>query len=226
MTSAELSVLKNALLIVGLEEVKAYKNLPDEEFEFSNEFEQKIKEINKKRKSLLYRATKTVPRRVALVLAAVIMTFCLMMTISAIRIPVINFFVNVYEEFIGIFFDEEEEDFNIPTTIEQVHLPTYMVNGYIQTDSQKFRDIVETYWENDSNLIILYQEIMEEEFKMNFDNNHIGYEKIFINNKIVYYILEKGEYMLLWNDGSYVYTLILPENIPLIEIEKIIGSIQ
>lgn len=226
MTSAELSVLKNALLIVGLEEVKAYKNLPDEEFEFSNEFEQKIKEINKKRKSLLYRATKTVPRRVALVLAAVIMTFCLMMTISAIRIPVINFFVNVYEEFIGIFFDEEEEDFNIPTTIEQVHLPTYMVNGYIQTDSQKFRDIAETYWANDSNLIILYQEIMEEEFKMNFDNNHIGYEKIFINNKIVYYILDKGEYMLLWNDGSYVYTLILPENIPLIEIEKIIGSMQ
>ena len=214
------------MLIVGLEEVKAYKNLPDEEFEFSNEFEQKIKEINKKRKSLLYRATKTVPRRVALVFAAVIMTFCLMMTISAIRIPVINFFINVYEEFIGIFFDEEEEDFNIPTTIEQVHLPTYMVNGYIQTDSQKFRDIAETYWENNTNLIILYQEIMEEEFKMNFDNNHTGYEKISVNNKIVYYILDKGEYMLLWNDGSYVYTLILPENIPLIEIEKIIGSIQ
>lgn len=226
MTSAELSVLKNALLIVGLEEVNAYKNLPDEVFEFSNEFEQKIKEINKKRKSLLYRTTKTVPRRVALVSAAVIMTFCLMMTISAIRIPVINFFVNLYEDFIGISFDEEEEDFNIPTTIEQVHLPTYMVDGYKQTDSQKFRDVVETYWENDSYLIILYQEIMEEEFKMNFDNNHEGYEKISVNNKIVYYILNKGEYMLLWNDGSYVYTLILPESIPLVEIEKIIGSMQ
>ena len=142
MTKAELSVLKNALLIVGLEEVQAYKNLPDEEFEFSNEFEQKIKEINKKRKSLLHRATKTIPRRVALVAAAIIITFCLMMTISAIRIPVVNFFVNVYEEFIGLFFEEEEEDFNIPTTIEQIYLPTYMANGYIMLNT------ADSSWQN------------------------------------------------------------------------------
>lgn len=226
MTNTELATFKKALLIVGLEEVNKYKGLPDEEFTFSEQFEENIKEINKKRKSIIYKATKTVPRRITLIFVAAIVTFCLMMTISAIRIPVVNFFVNIYEEFIGILFDEEEEDFNIPTTIEQVHLPTYMVNGYIQTDSQKYRDIAETYWENDSNLIILYQEIMEEEFKMNFDNNHTGYEKISVNNKTVYYILDKGEYMLLWNDGSYVYTLILPESIPLIEIEKIIGSME
>lgn len=226
MTSAELSVLKNALLIVGLEEVKAYKNLPDEEFEFSNEFEQKIKEINKKRKSLLYRATKTVPRRVALVLAAVIMTFCLMMTISAIRIPVINFFVNVYEEFIGIFFDEEEEDFNIPTTIEQVHLPTYMVNGYIQTDSQKFRDIAETYWDSSDGSIILYQEIIEEEFKINFDNEHSGYNNLSVGGITIYYSLSNGEYVCIWIDKGYLFSLILPESITITEIEKIVASIE
>ena len=179
MTNTELATLKKALLIVGLEEVNKYKSIPDEEFEFSNEFEQKIKEINKKRKSLLYKATKTVPRRVALVFAAVIMTFCLMMTISAIRIPVVNFFVNVYEEFIGLFFEEEDNTY-IPESIEKVYQPSYMIEGYDKVDFQQFEDIVETYWESETGLIMLYQELIEEEYKINFDNEHIGLNKFSI----------------------------------------------
>ena len=226
MTSVELSVLKNALLIVGLEEVKAYKNLPDEEFEFSNEFELKIKEINKKRKSLLFRATKTVPRRIALVLAAVIMTFCLMMTISAIRIPVVNFFVNIYDEFINIFFEKEEKNNYIPTTIEQIYLPEYIPDGYNKIETQKHHSISETYWENEFDLMILYQEIIEDDFLVFIDNKNIEYNQFVINNYSVYYSLNKGEYMFLWTNDYYIFTLILPENTPLEEAQKIINSMD
>lgn len=225
MTSVELSVLKNALLIVGLEEVKAYKNLPDEEFEFSSEFEQKIKEINKKRKSLLFRATKTVPRRIALVLVAVIMTFCLMMTISAIRIPVVNFFVNIYEEFIGIFF-EEEENVYIPETIEKVHEPSYMIDGYQKIDVVQFRDYAETYWEKDTNLILLYQETIEEELKTYIDSKDIDYLQLISNNKTIYYWTKKGECVFMWTNDYYIFTLVLPENTPLEEAQKIINSMD
>ena len=243
MTNVELTTLKKALLIIGLEEVNKYKNSTDEDVAFSNEFEEAISNINKKRKSIIHRATKTVPRRIAFVFIAAVITFCLLMSISAIRRPVLNFFVNIYDNFIEVVFDEDEtavssetnesnqtveDDYEVyvPEVIEKVYLPSYMIEGYSLVDFLQFEDIAETYWDDGYNLIILYQEIMEEEFRINLDNIGSGYTKATIDNKIIYYIINKGEYMLLWTDGSYMYTLILPEDIPMTEIEKIITSME
>lgn len=225
MTNTELATLKKALLIVGLEEVNKYKDLPDEEISFSEEFEKSIKEINQKRKSIIYKATKTVPRRIALVFVAAIVTFCLMMTISAIRIPVVNFFVNIYEEFIGLFFEEEDNAY-VPKSIEKVYQPSYMIDGYVKVDFQQFEDIAETYWESETGLIMLYQEIIEEEYKINFDNEHVGYNNFSIESLTIYYSLSNGEYVCIWIDKGYLYTFILPESTPMTEIEKIISSME
>ena len=58
MTKVEIDILKKALFIIGRDEVEAYKALPDEEVVFSKEFEDKVHTINKRRKSLFYKATK------------------------------------------------------------------------------------------------------------------------------------------------------------------------
>ena len=138
MTKIETDILKKALFIIGREEVLAYKALPDEEFIFSKEFEKKAYAINKRRKSLFYRATKTVPRKIAVILIAAVITVSLMMSVSAIRIPVLNFITNIYDTYISIYFVENEEDLNIPTNIEHVYLPTYIVDGYTQINSKNY----------------------------------------------------------------------------------------
>ena len=65
MTKVEIDILKKALFIIGREEVETYKALPDDKVIFSKEFEKKAYAINKRRKSLFYRTTKTVPRKIA-----------------------------------------------------------------------------------------------------------------------------------------------------------------
>jgi hypothetical protein len=72
MTKAEIDILKNALLLLGRKEVEEYKALPQEDFVFSKEFEEKVVAINKRRKSFFYQATKTTPRKIAIVFVAAI----------------------------------------------------------------------------------------------------------------------------------------------------------
>lgn len=226
MTNYEIDILKKALLKVEQKELRYFKNLPSENVELSAEFENNIHKLAKKRKTFIWQATKTVPRRIAVVFIAAIITFCMMMSISAIRVPVINFFVNIYEEFISIFV-EEEEGAHVPDSIETIALPTYMIDDYILDDSQNYGRDAETYWVNSyGDVIILYQEILEGEMQATIDNENIDYQKETLNNVTIYYTINKGEYLLIWSNGGYLFTLMCLEDIPFNEIKMLISSIN
>lgn len=226
MTNYEIDILKKALLEVEQKELRYFKNLPSEKLELSAEFEDNIHKLAKKRKTFVWQATKTVPRRIAVVFIAAIITFCMMMSISAIRVPVINFFVNIYEEFISIFV-EEEEGARVPDSIETIALPTYMIDDYILDDSQNYGRDAETYWVNSyGDVIILYQEILEGELQVTIDNENIDYQEETLNNIIIYYTINKGEYQLIWSNGGYLFTLMCLEDIPFNEIKMLISSIN
>lgn len=226
MTKVEIDILKKALFIIGREEVEAYKALPDENIVFSQEFEENVQKINKKRKSLFYRATKTVPRKIAIVLVAALVTFTMMMSVSAIRIPVLRFITNIYDTYISIYFVEDEEAPIIPTSIEYMYLPTSIPEGYIQIDSQNYGNNATSTWMKNSELIILIQDILQEEFKAFINNENVGYQVLSVNNNNIYYYLKDGYYFIIWTDNSYLFSLTCPDNIPLSEIEKIIDSME
>lgn len=226
MTKIETDILKKALFIIGREEVLAYKALPDEEFIFSKEFEKKAYAINKRRKSLFYRATKTVPRKIAVILIAAVITVSLMMSVSAIRIPVLNFITNIYDTYISIYFVENEEDLNIPTNIEHVYLPTYIVDGYTQINSKNYGQYTKTLWAKENDLIILMQDILQEETKVTLNNEGVNYQILSVDNNTIYYYIDKEICSLFWTNNGYLFTMTCPDNIPLSEIEKIIGSME
>lgn len=226
MTKIETDILKKALFIIGREEVLAYKALPDEDVIFSKEFEEKVHAINKKRKSLFYRATKTVPRKIAVILIAAVITFTMMMSVSAIRIPVLNFLANIYDTYISIYFVENEEDLDIPTSIEHMYLPTSIPEGYIQTYSQNYENNAISIWTKDSETIILTQDIIQEETKVTLNNEEANYQILSVDNNTIYYYIDKEICSLFWINNGYLFTMTCPDNIPLSEIEKIISSME
>ena len=227
MTKAEIDILKNALFIAGCEEVKAYKALPDEKIVFSESFEKNIQKLAKKRKSLAWQAIKTVPRRIAVVFIAAIITFSLMMSISAIRTPVVNFFVNVYDEFISIFIDDKDEKHSPPDHIETIILPSYMADGYTLDESQNYGRDAETYWTNDDgNIFVLYQEILENKFQLVIDNKGLNYQEELSGDITIYYAVKYGEYQVIWSDGDYLFTIICSDTISFNEIKNIINSMK
>ncbi len=222
MTKTEIDILKSALFITGCEEVKAYKTLPDEKIIFSEAFEKSIQKLAKKRKSITWQATKTVPRRIAVVFIAAIITFCLMMSISAIRTPVINFFVNVYESFVGLFFDVEEPE---TENIKDFYSPSYIPDGYYEFAHTQTETHTETVWKNGTGRIILMQDVLNQNREF-MDNEDSNYSKLQIDEKTVYYILKNGQYYLMWIDNNYLFIINCSEEIGLNEIEKIIRSME
>lgn len=222
MTKTEIDILKNALFITGREEVKAYKALPDEKIVFSEAFEKSIQKLSKKRKSLAWQATKTVPRRIAVVFIAAIITFCLMMSISAIRTPVVNFFVNVYESLSDLFFKAEEP---IAANIEDFYSPSYLPDGYSEFANTQSKIRIVTVWKSETGRIILTQDVLNENHKF-IDTEDSNYSELQIDEKTVYYILKNGQYSLVWIDNNYLFEIDCPEEIGLNEIEKIIRSME
>lgn len=225
MTNYEIDILKKALLKVERKELCYFKNLPDENVEFSEEFEYSMQKLAKKRKTFVWQATKTIPRRIAVVFIAAIITFCLMMSVSAIRTPVIKFFVNIYEEFISIFVEEDEE-FDTPDSIEATYLPSYMINGFSQISSSNNSKYAKSVWMDDnSNIIILTQDILEDDYQTQLDNETIGYENAGFNNFEVKYTARNGQYFFVWTNDLYMFKIICPTSIELNEIEKLVDSL-
>lgn len=226
MTNYEINILKKALLKVEQKELHRFKNLQNENVEISEEFENNIYKLARKRKTFIWQATKTVPRKIAVVFIAAIITFCMMMSISAIRIPVINFFVNVYEEFISIFVDEEE-GYIKPQTIVSVSLPSYTIEGYYLEDSQNYGQDAESIWFNENGeVIILSQHILENEFQSFIDNKNLNFQTENANGLTLYFVVKNQYYQIFWTKNGYLFSLNCSETIPFAKIKEMISSIS
>lgn len=225
MTNYEINILKSALLKVERKELNRFKSLPNENIELSEEFEKEIQKLAKKRKMLIWQATKTVPRRIAVVFAAVIITLCMMMSISAIRVPIINFFVNVYEEFISIFV-EEDETIETPDSIEVIYQPSYIMDGYFEISSNKFETYVETIWmDSNGNVLIYTQDVLEDDYQTQIDNREVDYVDANFANDTVKYFSKNGQYFFVWTNQYYLFEFVCPSNVQLNEIENFINSL-
>lgn len=226
MTNYEIDILKRALLKIEQKEVMRFKNLPCQNTELSKEFENNIHKLAKKRKNLIWQATKTVPRRIAFVFIAAIITFCMMMSISAIRLPVVNFFVNIYEEFISVFI-EEDEDVEIPNTIEEIYHPSYMIDNYTLLSNTANDNYVENIWmDTSNNIMILTQDILKTDYQVHLDNQGVNYQPANFTNTNVHFMSKNGQYIFIWTNEYYLFELICSTQTELDEIEKLIDSLS
>ena len=225
MTAAEIDILKKALFILGREEVSAYNALPDEEVIFSKEFEDKIQKIAKKRKSFTYRITKTVPRRIAVSFIAAIITCIMMMSISAIRKPITKFFMNIYEDHIDISIEDDGNE-DIPENIEELYLPSYMIDGYTKIDYANSGTFATTAWMNDNSMIMLQQTLLKIGLKIHLDNEGIEYKKIIIKDAVIYYFYKEQTLATMWTNGIYMFTMTFPKDTPLDEALNVIRSLK
>ena len=122
-------LLKEALLEEELAEMAVIDALPDEKVVFSEKYKIEIQKLLNKHKKYTRNANRFIPKRLVGVLAAILITLTLIMSISSIREPVVKFIVNTYESFISIFV-EEDEGAKPPETIEKVYLPSCEIDEF------------------------------------------------------------------------------------------------
>lgn len=227
MTKNQIKLLKEALLEEDIREMAIIDALPDEEIVFSEKYKKEMQKLLNKHKKYTRNANRFIPKRLAGVLAAILITLTLMMSISAIREPVVKFIVNVYESFISIFV-EEDEGYVSPETIENVILPAYITDGYISNGTVKQLKLSTTTWKNSENKFIqLKQCIIEDNFLTFLDNQNLTYSPLISKLNIDLYYADKNGYLnITWTDNVYIYNLLCPNTIEITEIEKIIESME
>lgn len=220
MTNSQIEVLKIALLNVEREELKLLDSLPNESYEFSDQH-------NARMKKLVYKYDnfkKAMTKKLSVILVAAILAIALIMSISAIRIPVVNFFVEIYESFISIFVDKDD---NGAEKIQEIYMPQYIPKQYKQSNSFSDDYSIQTTWKNE----VDNSEIHISQMVLNVSQSFIDFEKAdyteyTINDQKIYYMIKNNFIMVVWCDEQNLFTLSCPETIGLEEIEKIICSME
>ena len=91
MTNNQIALIKEALLEEDLREMAIIDALPDEEFVFSEKYKKEMQKLLIKHKKYTHTANRFIPKRLVGVLVAILITLTLMMSISAIREPVVKY---------------------------------------------------------------------------------------------------------------------------------------
>ena len=226
MTNNQIALIKEALLEEDLREMAIIDALPDEEFVFSEKYKKEMQKLLIKHKKYTHTANRFIPKRLVGVLVAILITLTLMMSISAIREPVVKFIVNVYENFVSIFV-EEDEVIPPPETIEKVYMPSYQIKNIELQSTKNYKKLVISTWKNDNNEFInLEQTILKKSYQAFLDDESMNYIMINLNSQETYYTEKNNNYCFIWSNGEYMFKMIFPNTLEFSEIEKFIESME
>ena len=237
MRSISNVLLKECLLESTLTEIRAIEAMDYSEIKANDNFRKRIQhtiDTNERIKN-----KKCTPKKIVLIfIAAILVSFSIMLTVSAnLRQAIADFFVSVYETFTEFFIVEENMlDTNTqntettekphPTIIETEYKPTYIdENGYIQIDRIDNANRVFTVWTNETVIIDMTQNTIDNT-EMTLDTEDASHQVKYIGSQKVYFVLKNNIYFVQWIAHGYSFSLSCDEILGWNEVEKIIVSIE
>ena len=221
MTDKLLAIVREALMEADLREMAIIDALPDEEITFSEKYKNAITKLINNTK----RHARSFSKKAMVILVAVLTSLILMMSVSAIREPIVNFFVEIYNNYINVTVDNKDDQ---ELTIEAPVYPSYMTEGYTLDYINNLESLVVTIWKNGNNKEIeLMQKVNSNGSNIHINNPEGGYKSIVLQSDLkLYYYINNGYYRFFWMDDTYFYCFLCPDTIALSEIEKIIDSME
>lgn len=204
---------KNKLLEAMRVSEKSYCDqfVPAEgEIRYSEEYLRDMERILKQSRKPLHRYFNTIGKRIAGIAAAILILFGCSMTVSAVREPVMNFFVNIYDKFVEIVFGEDSIT-KTPDVIDSVYTLGVVPDGYAIDKINNQTVYVYTVWKNDSgDRIVLFQGILRNALTLDAEESDYT---IFERNGRRIAFIEKNEYKAFyWNSEKYEFRLIIPND--------------
>jgi hypothetical protein len=200
----------NPMIIQALGEVmdRRVEQIPVEKHTFSPAFEQKMDRLIRAQSKPYYRFTNTKPKRAMLALAAAfVLMLTLMFSVSALRVPVVRFIVEVYERFSAVFFHSGAEERTPPATLEVIYEPAWLPEGFaLDKEMTTASDSVRTsYFTKDNEIIVCRQYTFLTGLALDTEGVEIRSAEVHGQDAILY--RNKGLWMLVWNDNQYGFAL-------------------
>lgn len=163
-------------------------------------------------------------RFIALLVAIIVLTIG-GLTVYAKRDAVIHFFEQVYEKFIQVLYQgDQDNEKNIPDTIEKEYVPSYVPKGYELQEYVYDLSSVQVKWQSSDEAFICFEQSTIGTI-YGFDNEHGNFEELTVGEYTVYSVHYGARNKYLWNDGKYSYSIECSVELSLEEISQMILSV-
>ena len=194
------------------------------EIDLGDDYENYMNNLIRRSKNPFQRNFNTVGRRVAGIVAAMLIAFSCSMTVKAVREPVVEFFTNIYEKFVELFFGEDDIA-KAPDTIETVYTLGFIPDGY-EVDRFIIDDSATSMlWRNaQGDMIVLSQGVLDGSFTVDVEES--DYDIINWNGKRIAYTEKYGIKSFFWNSIEYEFSLTISDNISDTEAFALIESLK
>jgi hypothetical protein len=199
--------IADALIHVYEDEYNELGKLPP--IAFSKSFAQKMQQIihAKPKKSL----TVKVKRRIVALAAAILLIFATLFSVSATREPIVRFFINVYEKFSTVIWqDETPSDISEQPqqSIEKRYTPTWLPEGYALAPEStvEFLTQVSLVYNNSEGKEIYFSQFIAPPTGWLINTEGIQTHPVQIQGYKGHYYVQNGITFALWNDDKYGYT--------------------
>lgn len=188
-----------ALIEAESKEISKLKGEDEIEWEFSEKFENSMNRLIRKNNHIRLSTRRTVRRGLLAAIIALIAAFSGLMSVSAIREPIVNYIMNKF----GGTTEIKASESYIPThkTIEKNYIITDIPEGYALYlyEENEYENL--TVWKNANGSILEFsQNLLSLTFSI--DNKFIC-KKVEINGYEAFYYTDGNFVYLVWTDGEY-----------------------
>lgn len=182
---------------------------------FSDAFNAKMDKLIVKTKNKYVYLGNLQIRKVAVAAIIFILVSGASMSVEAVRRPIVNFFIEVYEKFTKLSF-ENEDKIILPITIEKFYLPEEIPKGYSKLEENNGNTFFEIVYSDSINEIVFQQFTLTYAY-VGLDTENVDMVKINIQGHDGWTYANKNTTVILWNDGEYAFMLTGMEDLSSLE---------
>lgn len=191
------------------------------DYTFSISFENRMCKLIRKEKGTFWRLINSSRKRIAIIIAAIMILFTTACSVDAIREPIVNFIIEITEKFYDFVYDGETAD-----TIFHEYQLSPIPDGFEEA-SVEITDtsVIRRYIDSSDNKIILSQNISDGT-TVGVDSEKGTITTVTVNN-IETVIYEYDNFtQAIWTSDSYVFFLIYYGDIEIDALQNLISTVK
>ena len=201
-----------------------FKDIPkDEELIhhcFSDKFERNMQKlITAASKNKLH--VRIYHKRFAILVAVLSLLFITILSVSAIREPIVNILTEAYETFTEFFFEGNTTD-----EINSEYIVSYIPEGFEEVDKYVESICISTTYKDSSGRKIELTQDITDGIAFSLDAEKGDTKKINISGKTVHLYTQKDFACAIWTEGQYLFTLTYDGEHDKEELYSIIASVK
>ena len=178
---------------------------PEPDVTLSPKTERKLAKLVRRRDKSYYPLICTVGRRVACVMAIIVVFAVSAMSIKPVRAAVVEFFTDVFSTHTHMTTTHDTLPVNSTNLVE---IDITVPEGFELVDEQSTDlGIIRKYTNGDR--YIVYEQVLKEYFSANYDNERTITENYIDENGQEYIIMNHDDiaYTIIWKNSDYVYSI-------------------